>query len=116
MAADTGPDKPGPSETEAKPAVPPPKSKWDKADILLKAFATPLTVALVGYGTSNFLNQGQVRETNYRAFAELTARREEADTKLREEMFKTVLTSFLNEDKKDKGGVAERILKLESPP
>src|SRR5262249_16191565 len=101
---------PGSVQEKASPAAP--GGKWDWTEIL-KIVAMPIALAMIGLFTSTLLNEAQVRETNYRAFAELTARREEADTKLREEMFKTVLTSFLNEGKKGKLAAADRILKLE---
>jgi hypothetical protein len=86
------------------------KTKWDRADVLLRAFATPLTVALIGYLTSSYLNKQQMADTNYRAFAQLVSQREDADTNLRKDMFKTVLESFL---KPANPQVDDMLLKLE---
>ena len=77
------------------------KSGWEKADILLRAFATPLAVGIVGLLTSGYLNRQQTAETNQRAFTELVSAREDADTNLRRDMFKTVLDSFLKKGTAD---------------
>src|SRR2546430_2509544 len=61
---------------------------------LLRDLATPLTVAIVGLLASIYVNNKQSLEANQRAFAEPINQREGADTKLRIQMFKTVLQGF----------------------
>lgn len=86
------------------------KTGWDKADILLRAFATPAAIGLIGVLTSSYLNRQQMRDDNDRAFAQLISQREDADTSLRKDMFKTVLESFLNPSMP---AVDDMLLKLE---
>ena len=70
---------------------------------------TPLSLAIIGFFTTSYLNQRQTADTNARVYADVLSRREEADTGLRKEMFNTVLQQFLRADKSE----ADRILKLE---
>jgi len=84
-------------------------NRWAKASGLLRDLATPLTVAIVGLLASIYVNRQQALEANQRAFAELVSQRESADTNLRIEMFKTVLSGFLTQGT----GVSDQILKLE---
>lgn len=100
------------------------KSKWDKADIILKpvgGLLTALAVAALGFFGSQFLaNQQkeetrrraeeQAIETNSRLFAELITKREEADSLLRKDMFNSIIGTFL---KPGSSGYEERVLKLE---
>ena len=85
-------------------------SGWDRAGRLLRDLATPLSVALVGVLATTYVSCKETSETNRRAFAELLNRREEADTNLRREMFKTVLESVLQKGQND---LQEQILRLE---
>jgi len=84
-------------------------NRWSKVSGLLRDLATPLTVAIVGLLASIYVNRQQALEANQRAFAELVSQRESADTNLRIEMFKTVLSGFLTQGT----GVSDQILKLE---
>ena len=98
-------------ESTPEPGPRPGKSSgWENARALAGNLATPLTVAIVGVLTSVYVNQQQTAETNRRAFTELLSQREEADTNLRREMFKTVLDSVLQKGSND---LLEQILKLE---
>jgi hypothetical protein len=83
---------------------------WIKASGLLRDLATPLSVAIVGLLASVYVNKQQSADSNQRAFAELITQREAADTNLRIEMFKTVLSGFL---KPGDEGLPDQILKLE---
>src|SRR6185436_17139199 len=99
------------SQDSAQNPGPPPKpSGWARTGGVLRDLATPLTVAIVGLLASLFVNRQETAETNRRAFAELLSQREEADTNLRREMFKTVLDSVLQKGDTDLDG---QILKLE---
>jgi hypothetical protein len=100
------------------------KSKWDKADIILKpvgGLLTALAVAAFGFFGSRFLAEQQQRdaanreklltaETNSRLFAELMSKREEADSSLRKDMFNSIIGTFL---KPASGSFEEKVLKLE---
>ena len=76
-----------------------PKDRWDKADVLLRTLGvllTPLSVALVGFLGSRYLEQRQADETNMRLYAEIMSTRETADTALRQQMFNSIIKTFLN--------------------
>jgi hypothetical protein len=87
---------------------------WDKAEIILKPVGglfTALAVAVLGFWTSNYLRSRegreaalrerlQTRETNARLYSELTSRREESESALRKDMFKSIIDSFLQSGQK----------------
>lgn len=89
------------------------KSGWDKVDIILKpvgGLLTAIAVALLGFFGSHFLERRQAIETNSRLYTELMSKREEAESALRKDMFKSIIDSFL------KPGLAlieENVLNLE---
>lgn len=71
---------------------------WDKLDILLKPMGglfTGLAIALVGFLGSQYLNQREAAETNIRLYAQLMSSREAADTGLRQNMFNSIIGTFL---------------------
>jgi len=82
---------------------------WDKAEIILKPVGglfTAIAVAVLGFWTSNYVRSREVREaalrerlqtrdTNARLYSELTSRREESESALRKDMFKSIIDSFL---------------------
>ena len=75
------------------------KDRWDKADVILKtvgALLTPLSVALVGFLGSRYLERQQADETNMRLYAEIMSTREAADTALRQQMFNSIIRTFLD--------------------
>ncbi len=72
---------------------------WDKLDILLRPLGALLTAAAItvlGFITSNALNQRQAIETNTRLYTELMSRREESESALRKDMCVSIITSFVN--------------------
>jgi hypothetical protein len=74
------------------------KSAWDKAEIILQpvgGLLTALAVALVGILGSNYLNKSQEQDQKIRLYTELMSKREQSDTALREEMFKSMVATFL---------------------
>ena len=88
-------------------------SVWHKSQTTLKALGgllTAITVALVGIFGSQFLERQQARETSTRLFAELMTKREEADSSLRTEMFKSVINTFVQPKAT---GLEEKVLNLE---
>src|SRR6266496_1008981 len=87
----------------------PERDAWDKADIILKpvgGLLTAIAVAVLGFWTSAYLRERegreavlrerlQTQETNARLYSELTSRREESESALRKDMFKSIIDSFL---------------------
>ena len=109
--------------------APPPKHRdrdaWDKAEIILKpvgGLLTAVAVALLGYVTSSYLRDREnresqlqerltTRETNARLYSELTSRREESESALRKDMFKSIIDSFLRAGQQ--GQPEQEVLNLE---
>jgi hypothetical protein len=71
---------------------------------LLKIAALPLVTLLVGYLFNASLNQRQAHESYVRLYADMMGRREEADSALRKDMFKSILDTFLTKDSKQPRG------------
>ena len=85
------------------------KTGWDKAAIVLQpvgGLLTALAVALVGILGSNYLERNRQEEAKHRQqaeaqdarlklYTELMSRREQAYTALREDMFKSIVGTFL---------------------
>ncbi len=86
-----------------------PRDRWDKADILLKGLL-PLAVAGVGYFGTSYLAQRQAEDATRQFYTDLLARREEADSNLRKEMFRYVIDNFLGKELADP---RKRVLGLE---
>jgi hypothetical protein len=86
------------------------KDFWEKSDILLKGVAAPLAVALVGYLGTSYLSERQRDETQAQFYAGLLAKREEADSNLRKEMFRYVIETILGTPKED---LHKRVVGLE---
>lgn len=74
---------------------------------LAEALVTPLTVAIVGIIGSQYLSERERSETDFRFYTELMSRREESDSNLRLEMFKSILENFLKpvNDRSSEGSV-----------
>lgn len=105
---------------------PPAKTRdaWDKADIVLKPIGgllTALAVAIVGFWTSSYLKtresqenayreRMETRDTNARLYSELISKREESESALRKDMFRSIIESFL---RPGANGLEERVLNLE---
>lgn len=88
------------------------KDTWDKWDVVLRpvgGLLAALSIALVGFFGSQYLEGQQATETNIRLYAELMSNREKADSDLRKEMFNAIIKAFLEskssenkpEDKKE---------------
>lgn len=65
---------------------------------LSKTVALPLVTLFVGILFNNSLNTRQERDNNVRLYADMMGRREEADSALRKDMFKSILDTFLIKD------------------
>jgi len=74
------------------------KDTWDKWDVVLRpvgGLLAALSIALVGFFGSQYLEGQQATETNIRLYAELMSNREKADSDLRKEMFNAIIKTFL---------------------
>lgn len=88
------------------------KDAWDKASIILNPFAqliTAITIALVSYMASNYLNRNQENDAKTRLYTELMSRREESESDLRKDMFTSIINSILA----GSSTIDEKILQLE---
>lgn len=62
---------------------------------LAKVVALPLVTLVVGYLFNSSLNTRQERDNKIHLYADMMGRREEADSSLRKDMFKSILDTFL---------------------
>jgi len=100
------------------------KGRWDKVAIILQpvgGLLTALAVGALGFFGSNFLAERQAMETEsrermqatearVRLYSELMSKREEAESSLRKDMFKSIIDSFL---KPKSASLEEKVLNLE---
>ena len=96
----------------------PVKDGWDKIEVLSKplvAFLTALTIAIISYFGQNTITTLSLQEQNARLYTELLARREDAESSLRKDMFKEIMSGFFNIlDTKDiENDLSKKVLKLE---
>jgi hypothetical protein len=95
--------------------VEPKKAKrdlWDKLQIVLQPIGgliTAVTIALVGYFGSGYLNSKQNNDSKIRLYTELMSSREQSESALRKDMFNSILGTIL----KDSHSLDENILQLE---
>jgi hypothetical protein len=100
---------------DAQEPVEPDKNKrdfWDKLQIVLHPIGgliTALTIALVSYFGSNYLNNKQNNDSKIRLYTELMSTREQSESALRKDMFNSILGTFLKESR----SLDENILQLE---
>jgi len=97
-----------------KPLVPNKKrrDKWDKLAILIQpigGIVAAVTIAIVSYYGSVYLNNKQNNEAKNRLYTELMSSREQAESALRKDMFNSILGTIL----KDSSTLDEKILQLE---
>ncbi|MDQ3016132.1 MAG: hypothetical protein M3R25_05360 [Bacteroidota bacterium] len=88
------------------------KDFWDKANIIMSPLAsllTALTIAMVSYIASDYLNKNQENEAKTRLYTELMSRREESESALRKDMFTSIINSLLGGE----STIDEKILQLE---
>jgi len=105
-------------------AEPRARDPWDKAEIVLRPLGgllTALAVAIVGFWTSSYLRDReskeaalrermQTTETNARLYSELISKREESESALRKDMFKSIIDSFL---RTGSSSLEDQVLNLE---
>ena len=85
---------------------------WDKLQIVLHPIGgliTALTIALVSYFGSDYLNNKQNNDSKIRLYTELMSSREQSESALRKDMFNSILGTIL----KDSHSLDENILQLE---
>jgi len=98
-----------------KETVDPPKSQkdfWDKAEIILHpvgGLITAITIAMVSYYASDYINKNQENEAKTRLYTELMSKREESESALRKDMFTSIIGTIL----RDSATMDEKILQLE---
>ena len=88
------------------------RDKWDKIEIILKPIGgliAALTVALLSYFGSDYLNKKQNNDSRIRLYTELMSGREQSESSLRKDMFSTILGTIL----KESHSLDEKILQLE---
>jgi hypothetical protein len=90
------------------------KGKFSWMD-LLKVMALPLVTLLLGFVFNKSLNERQASESNMRLYTEMMGRREQADSDLRKDMFKSILDTFMSKDPKleRKNQLRQEVLNLE---
>src|SRR6187431_1369492 len=99
-----------------KETVEPPDYKkdiWDKAEIVLHPLGgliTAITIAMVSYYASDYINRNQENEAKTRLYTELMSRREESESALRKDMFTSIIGTILQDDP---ATLDEKILQLE---
>jgi hypothetical protein len=85
---------------------------WDKIEIIMHPIGgliTALTIALVSYYGSDYLNNKQNNDSKIRLYTELMSSREQSESALRKDMFTSILSTIL----KDSHSLDENILQLE---
>jgi hypothetical protein len=88
------------------------KDFWDKAEIILHpvgGLITAVTIAIVSYYASDYINKNQENEAKTRLYTELMSKREESESALRKDMFTSIIGTIL----RDSDEMDEKILQLE---
>src|SRR5215510_9482741 len=82
---------------------------------VFKVAAVPLVAVVLGFTFNNSLNERQSKENNLRLYADMMARREQADSDLRKDMFKSILDKFtsVQSDPKSVEYLDQQIVNLE---
>ena len=65
--------------------------------------AMPIVTLVVGYLLNSSISTSQTRDSNLRLYADMMGRREEADSALRKDMFKSILDTFVSSSPGAKG-------------
>ncbi len=100
---------------DAEEPIAPKKEKrdtWDKIVIIMQplgSIITALTIGLVSYFGTGYLNNKQNNDSKIRLYTELMSGREAAESALRKDMFNSILGTIL----KDSHSLDENILQLE---
>lgn len=103
---------------EAKAAPKQPSATPDRTTRrleILKVIAIPLVTLFLGSWFNASLNARQTHDSNVRLYTEMMGRREQADSDLRKDMFKSILDTFMRDGSKlaTKDELDQEVLKLE---
>jgi hypothetical protein len=106
------------SHKALNPPAKPARDGWAKFEILtrpLAAFLTAMTIAAIGFFGQQTITAISLQEQNARLYTELLARREDAESSLRKDMFKEIMSGFFNfVDSSDiQNDLSKKVLKLE---
>ena len=82
---------------------------------VLKVVAMPVVVTVIGLVINSSLSERQIKETNIRLYADMMARREQADSELRKSMFTDILNKVTAEvlERKSADHLDQQIVNLE---
>ena len=69
---------------------------------LMKVVAMPLVALVVGFVFNFSLNQRQQRDADNRMYIDMMGRREDSESALRKDMFKSILDTFMRQDQNTK--------------
>jgi hypothetical protein len=67
---------------------------------ILKVVGLPLVTLILGFMFNQSLNKRQEHDSRVRLYTEMMGRREQADSDLRKDMFKSILDTFMSKDPK----------------
>jgi hypothetical protein len=85
---------------EPKPATPErTESRFSWMDFL-KVVALPVVTLILGFVFNSSLDARHTNDNDIRLYAEMMGRREQADSDLRKDMFKSILDTFMSKDPK----------------
>ena len=80
---------------------------------LSQVVAMPLVTLVVGYLLNSSISSNQARDSNLRLYADMMGRREEADSSLRKDMFRSILDTFVATTTTGKSDPESQVLNLE---
>ena len=89
-----------PTNEEENNTNPRSKDSWDKLNIILKPIGgiiTAITIVILGFYTSSFLEKQKEKENDIRLYTQLISEREKAEQSLRTTMFKEVFDRVLRQ-------------------
>lgn len=87
-----------------------PKATGDIMFKVLASFLAAVTVAVIGLISTHYLEKRQINELRMRLYTELMSQREEAESSLRKDMFKSIIETFM---KPATVTLEEKVLNLE---
>ena len=99
--------------SDNKAAAPADKDFWDKLQIVFHpvgGLLTAVTVALLGYYTTNILRSNEAATTRKQVYTELMSSREQADSSLRKDMFLSIIETF---QRSERSSLEGKMLNLE---
>jgi hypothetical protein len=86
------------------------KAKGDIIFKVLASFLAAVTVAIIGLISTHYLEKRQINELRMRLYTELMSQREQAESSLRKDMFRSIIETFM---KPATVSLEEKVLNLE---